>query len=104
MLSLAASACAHGRGERAAPGEAVGSAPTDVSALARDYLDAYFRWRPEDATAFGFPGADHAAVQDPSPAALAAWQAAEDGFLVRARALDAGALVGSPAAVEREIL
>jgi uncharacterized protein (DUF885 family) len=72
--------------------------------LARDYLGAYFRWRPEDATAFGFPGADHAAVQDPSPQALAAWHAVEDDLLARVRALDPRALAGSPEAIAREVL
>jgi hypothetical protein len=31
---------------------------------------AYFRWRPEDATAFGYPGVDHSAVDDRSDAFL----------------------------------
>jgi uncharacterized protein (DUF885 family) len=103
-LSLAAAACAHGRAERPAPAAGAEPARAAVRALAGDYLAVYFRWRPEEATAFGFPGADHGAVQDPSPAALAAWQQAEDGFLARARAVDPRALAGSPEAVTREVL
>jgi uncharacterized protein (DUF885 family) len=104
LAALAVSACAHGRGETVAPGPAAGPARAELRALAREYLDAYFRWRPEDATAFGVPGADHAAVQDPSLAALGAWQRTEDALLVRARAVDARALAGSPEAVARDVL
>ena len=104
VLSLAAAGCAPRRPDRPGASAVAESARVELRALARDYLVAYFRWRPEDATAFGFPGADHAAVQDPSPEALAAWHAAEDGFLVRARALDPRALAGTPEAVARAVL
>lgn len=104
-LSLAALGCAPRRPDRPGASAAVAEAArAELRALARDYLSAYFRWRPEDATAFGFPGADHAAVHDPSPEALSAWHAAEDGFLARARAVDPGALAGSPEAVARAVL
>jgi uncharacterized protein (DUF885 family) len=104
-LALVSGACAHARSpDRPVPPAVSGPARAEMGALARDYLEVYFKWRPEDATAFGFPGADHAAVQDPSPQALAAWQAAEDGFLARVRAVDARALAGSPEAVARAVL
>ncbi len=106
LLALVALGCAPRRPDRpaAATGAAAGLARAEVQAVSRGYLEAYFRWRPEDATTFGFPGANHAAVQDPSPAAARAWEAAEDGFLARLRAVDAGALAGSPEVVERGVL
>ena len=93
-VSLLAAACAHTAGERPVPSSPA-YARAEMRDLAREYLNAYFRWRPEDATYFWFPGADHGAVQDPSPSALQAWHAAEDRFLARARALDPATLAGT---------
>lgn len=102
-VAAAAAACAPRSPVRPAP-DAAEPARAEVRAVAREYLEAYFGWRPEDASAFGFPGADHAAVQDPSPAGVRAWEAVEDGFLARARAVAPRAVAGSPEAVAREIL
>ncbi len=72
--------------------------------LEREYLVAMFRRNPEDATAFGFPGADHAAVTNEMAPAVAAWHEAEDAFLARARAIDARALAGTPEGIARGVL
>ncbi len=79
-------------------------ARAEMRALERDYLDALSRRNPEEATALGFPGADHAAVRDDAPEAIAAWREAEDALLARARAVDARALAGTPEGVARGIL
>ena len=98
-------ACAPRGPERPPAGaRAVGSAMAEIQAVAREYVAAYFTFRPEEATTFGFPGADHAAVQDPGPSALRAWEAAEDGFLARVRAVDPAALSGTPEAIDRAVL
>jgi uncharacterized protein (DUF885 family) len=86
------------------PPEAAERARAETQALAREYLEAWFRYRPEDGTAFGFPGADPSAVQDVTPAALRAWEAIEDRLLARVRAVDARALAGTPEAVTRGVL
>jgi hypothetical protein len=82
-VTAASLACA---AVRPVPPEVAGSARAEVRALSREYLAAWFRFRPEEGTTFGFPGTDPAAVQDVTPAALRAWEAAEDGFLARLRA------------------
>jgi uncharacterized protein (DUF885 family) len=97
-------ACAAGRPEVRPTAAAVERARTDMQTLAREYLEAWSRWRPEDATAFGYRGADHGAVQDPAPAARRDWEAAEDLFLARARAVDPAHLAGFPEAVSRRVL
>jgi tetratricopeptide (TPR) repeat protein len=94
-VSIAAAACAHVKTEPPLSVDAAEHARASMRVVAREYLDAYFRWRPEDATLFFVQGADDAAVQDPSAAALAAWRATEDDFLNRVRALDPRALDGS---------
>jgi len=103
VLSLfaVAAACAT-RGPAAARREA--SARAEIRALEDEYLRERFLRQPEEATQAGWPGADHAAVADPRPEAVAAWERVEDGFLARARAVDARALAASPEAVTRGIL
>jgi uncharacterized protein (DUF885 family) len=101
VVAAASLACA---GPRPVPPEAAAAAREEMRALSREYLEAWFRYRPEDGTTFGFPGADHAAVQDVSPAALRAWEAAEDRFLARVRAVDPRAVEGTPEAVARGVL
>ncbi len=88
-------ACAT-RGPAAVPPE---RARADVRALEEEYLRERFRRQPEAATRFGWPGADHGAVSDVRPEAVAAWHRVEDGLLARARAIDPRPLAGTPEAV-----
>ncbi len=67
-----------------------------VHALEEEYLREWFRRAPEAATRGGWPGADHAGVSDVRPEAVALWQRFEDALLTRTRAVDRGALAGSP--------
>ncbi|HET8542225.1 MAG TPA: DUF885 domain-containing protein [Anaeromyxobacter sp.] len=75
-----------------------------VRALEDEYLRERFRRQPEQATRIGWPGADHGAVTDPRPEAVAEWRRLEDALLARARAIDARAVAGTPEAVTLGIL
>lgn len=75
-----------------------------VRALEEEYLVERFRRQPEQATRLGWPGADHGAVSDPRPEAVAEWQRVEDGLLGRARAVDPRAVAGTPEATALGIL
>jgi len=99
VLAAAAAACAT-RG----PAPRLDAVRAEVRALEGEYLAERFRRQPEEATRVGWPGADHAAVADPRPAAVAEWERVEDGLLARARAVDARLLAGSPEAVTHGIL
>jgi uncharacterized protein (DUF885 family) len=105
LLALAAAAAAAGcatRGPAApAPSDAARAA---VRALEDEYLRERFRRHPEQATRMGWPGADHGAVFDPRPEAVAEWQRVQDGLLERARAIDPRAVAGTPEAVTLGIL
>ena len=94
VLAAAVAACAS-RG----PAVPDGRHREEVRALEEEYLRERFGRFPEAGTRVGWPGTDHAAVTDPSPAAVAAWQALADRLLARARAVDARALAGTPEAV-----
>jgi tetratricopeptide (TPR) repeat protein len=94
-VSLATAASSPVKTELPLQDDAAEAARAAMRVIATEYLDAYFRWRPEDGTLLSVQDADGAAVQDPALAALAAWHAAEDGFLSRVRAVDPGALAGS---------
>lgn len=99
VLPLLAAACAS-RG----PAVPSGRARAEVRALEEEYLRERFRRLPEAATRVGWPEADHAAVTDVRPAAVAAWHRVEDGLLARARAVGAKALGDAPEAVTLELL
>lgn len=73
-----------------------GDARAAVAALEAEVLAARLAAFPEEATRAGWPGADHAAVTDVRPEAVAARRAAEDRLLARARAVDAGPLADEP--------
>ncbi len=111
LAGALAAACAT-RGPAAPPASvealSVASAPDDgraqVRALEDEYLRERFRRYPEQATRMGWPGADHAAVSDPRPEAVAEWQRIEDGILGRAKAVDPRAVAGTPEAVTLGIL
>ena len=72
-----------------------GAQESDVSALATEYVDAFFAANPEELTDNGIPGARHDGLTDNSLAALARWQRREDGWLARARRIDGAALLGT---------
>lgn len=102
VLSACALACASRRA--APPAAAVSAARAEVGALERELLEARFRRFPERATALGFPAADHGAVMDASPAALTSWQAEEDRYLSRARAIDPRTLAGTREELALQVL
>jgi uncharacterized protein (DUF885 family) len=66
-----------------------------VSALATEYVDAFFARHPEEFTDNGIPGARHEGLTDNSLAALARWHRREDAWLARARRIHAGTLTGT---------
>ena len=76
----------------------------EVTAVADEYLAGLLDHRPEMGTALGLPGADHGRITDNSLAALARWQAREDGWLDRLRRIDSTALDGRPEAVTYAVL
>ncbi|HEX9051611.1 MAG TPA: DUF885 domain-containing protein [Anaeromyxobacter sp.] len=110
VLAAAIGAGCATRGPASPPAPASSVAPSPpgprgaVRALEEEYLRERFRRFPEMATRFGWPGADHAAVSDPRPQAVAEWQRVEDALLARAKAVDARAAEGTPEAVELGIL
>src|SRR5512143_2030110 len=79
-----------------APAPPGGQGPADgsaqVLAIADEYLARFFAEHPEDATLDDWPRADHGAVADVSPAALARWRAFEDSVSARLTALAPGPL------------
>lgn len=79
-------------------------ARAEVRALEDEFLRELFARQPEAATAMGWPGADHGAVMDRRPAAVAAWERLEDVLLSRVKAVDARAVRGTPEAVTLGIL
>ncbi len=99
LLAVLAAGCAT-RGP-ALPSE---GARAEVRALEDEFLRELFARRPEEATVMGWPGADHAAVMDRRPAAVAEWERLEDALFSRAKAVDARALHGTPEAVTLGIL
>ncbi len=103
-LAAALAGCAAHRPDAAAVASTPPDARDGVHALEDEYLSARFRTFPEWGTIFGWPRADHGAVSDPRPEAVAAWQRQEDAFLARAKAIDPRALVGTPEAVTLAIL
>ena len=76
----------------------------EVSRLADQYVTAFFERSPESATRRGILGTDHGRVTDNSLEALARWQAREDAWLARVRAIDASRLEGGAGWVTYGIL
>jgi uncharacterized protein (DUF885 family) len=72
------------------------TAGREVNAIADQYLAAWLTVFPEAGTIFGIPGARHDQLRDVSAAAERKWQAREDGWLARLRAIDSNALAGRP--------
>ena len=86
-------ACA---GARSPADRPIRGVDADALALADEYVAHLFARYPEWATIAGYPGADHGALIDNHPEALAAWRAEEERLLARVRALG-GIEVGSDA-------
>ena len=66
--------------------------PTEVGALADEYLRVRLATFPEFATQLGLPGARHDRLRDASAAAERAWWKLEDGLLARLRRIDVAGL------------
>ncbi len=99
LLAVSLAACAM-RG----PSTPVDGPSARVRALEDEYLRERFARRPEEATRFGWPGADHGAVSDVRPEAVAEWHRVEDGLLARARAIEPRSVGGTPEAVTLGLL
>lgn len=67
--------------------------------IAQHFVDGYYHQFPEEAYEVGYPETPLDRLGDRSAAALAAWQAREDGWLDTLRSLDAAQLEGTAAAV-----
>jgi uncharacterized protein (DUF885 family) len=78
------------------PDESGETSEDQVTQIADEYVDAFLAAQPEYATLFGAAGADHSAIHDASPEAIAAWEAREDEWLTRLEQIDASALDGQP--------
>jgi uncharacterized protein (DUF885 family) len=92
LLSLLLGACA----ANPAPTGPVVAADAQMQALADEYVDAELQRDPGVAYFVGLEAPRHDRLPDNSPAALAAWQAREDGFLARLADIDPGR-IGQPA-------
>lgn len=68
----------------------------EVRALADAYLDGYFERNPDAVTLFGVPGRPQDKLPDNSLDALKSWQAKEDAWLARAKAIDPSSIVEAP--------
>src|SRR5216117_2517439 len=79
-----------------AQGSGVDSLAGRVRQLADSYLAAYFERHLDEATLDGVAGVRHDRLPDESPAAVARWQAREDGWLADLRRIDRAALAGRP--------
>jgi uncharacterized protein (DUF885 family) len=101
LTLLAAAGCAD-RPQQTSPPPA--SADERVKALADAYLDGYFNRYPEQATVYGVPGRPHDRLADNSLAALKAWEAREDGWLVEAQSIDAASIGAAPLRATHAIL
>jgi uncharacterized protein (DUF885 family) len=73
---------------------AADSAAARVTALADEFMTAFWERAPEYATFLGLPFARHDLATDNSPAALRAWHARADAFREALLRIDADALVG----------
>lgn len=72
---------------------------TEAKAVAQEFVDGYYHQFPEEAYEVGYPDTPMDALGDRSVAAMDAWRAREDAWLVRLRALDATALEGTDGAI-----
>src|SRR4051812_32319972 len=85
ILCACLAACGRARG---APPQNTEPPDGRVKRLADTFLDAYFDRNPETATVYGVPGRHHDKLTDNSLAAVRAWEAKEDGWLVELKQID----------------
>ncbi len=85
---LSFSACDRG-------GSVTPTVPSQIEALADEYLSATFERYPGWATYLAIEGADHGRLEDNSLAALKQWQAQEDAWLAQIKAIDPSQVIGS---------
>ncbi|MCZ6777903.1 MAG: DUF885 domain-containing protein [Acidobacteria bacterium] len=105
ILSLGAADCASRSGGSGSAEMVEGtSIASRVNELADAYVRDYFKHFPDDATAEGYPGADHGRLTDNSLEAMKIWQESEDEILGALREIDASQLIGSPAYVTYSFL
>lgn len=105
ILSLGVAGCTPRSGGSGSEEMAEGIAiALRVNELADAYVRDYFERFPDDATAEGYPGADHGRLTDNSLEAMKAWQEREDDILGALREIDASQLIGSPAYVTYSFL
>jgi len=93
VVTLLTGACSDG--PRASSSDHAGTANT----TAQHYVDGYYHQFPGEAYEIGYADTPMDRYGDRSVAALAAWQAQEDGWLDTLRSLDASALAGTDAAI-----
>jgi uncharacterized protein (DUF885 family) len=67
-----------------------------VRELADSYVEGFFRRFPEQATYYSIKDRPHDRLTDNSPAALARWEAQEDGWLAEVRAIDPSTIESEP--------
>ncbi|MFQ5888613.1 MAG: DUF885 family protein [Gemmatimonadota bacterium] len=87
-----------GTGESAPP-EAGAEAVQEALAVAEEYVVGFYDQYPEEAPEAGYPDAPLDRLGDKSLEAIQGWQAREDAWLARLRAIDPADLEGTPAAV-----
>ena len=83
------------------PADAPKSSGPAATALrvAQEFVDGYYHQFPEEAFEVGYPDTPMDQLGDRGPAAMAAWRAREDRWLVELRAIDPATIVGTDAAV-----
>ena len=75
-----------------------------VTAIADEFMAGLLDVAPELGTLYGIAGVLHDRVGDNSIPALRAWEARQDAWLVRLRAVDSASLAGRPEGLTRAIL
>ena len=103
IATLASGACASSV-RAPAPVPAPSEPSARVTALADEFMAAYFERFPEVVTFYGLPNRRHDRVTDNSLAGVKAWERREDAWLSRVRAIDGAAVAGMPAGVAYGIL
>jgi uncharacterized protein (DUF885 family) len=95
ILTVVAATLAGCGGDR---GEEGTDAAATASLIAQHFVDGYYHQFPEEAYEVGYPETPMNRLGDRSLAALAAWQAREDGWLDTLRSLAPASLEGTSAA------
>src|SRR5689334_13073163 len=74
-------------------------APERARKVAQEFVDGYDHQFPEEAYEVGYPDTPMDRLGDRSAAAMTAWRAKEDAWLMVLRAIDPGQLEGTDAAI-----